>query len=881
MTNTYKVRDSVVLREEVDVVALRKIILNFDKFDIRIKNQRGEKLDKDATLTILKEYYFKKVKDDNVEYHYTGGYRGRLISKGPSLQGVSRKVRHTIAKERYIDIDVKNCHPVVLLKICDDYGIDASSVKYYVDNREECLAEIVKIFGWSRDEAKQRMLAIMNGEAPSKILNGHIIEERPEWLVNYIRDIPEIMGYISDKHPKLYELTKKKKEFNVEFSTANKVLLIWENKILNVMIDVFEANEVEVGALCFDGLLIYSDKELEYDGVLKGILRDAEKAVKKTLNISIQLEVKPMDQSLDLTGFEDGKLTHPLDVKMSELIISEWKKEGVDVKQAHVRKYLLEDISCEGNVVDFYVEYFMGRIWGDYVAEDRMECYILDEKTNVYQKNYKKPIASYVAELFEPYTVGMNKYYENKFKQLRGDDWDEGWIPSETENKLKVAQKKRNVFKKSSVVYAITDAILNDRRQRALYNFSRINKNPGIICFDCGSVVEVVKEDGVFREIKIRPARKEDVIVKTTGYSLAERNEDDVKFVERVLRSFMTSEALADSFLTVLSQCLWGVNELRKLVALMGVGKNGKSVTMEFITDALGDNYATQLSSDALSAKGSVGSATTELNLAVGKFVAFISEPEIANAEKVKKITSKHDKLQIRNLFEAAQNLSVNCNMFICTNNTLKFDKEDSALRDRLLYIPFKKRFVPEEDMSLVWGPHLKEADYLKMRKHNEVVLERVERYKKDGIILEKADHSLSEKLKCPRYWSAFIHLMIDVYRRNRGEFVSCSEISEFTLEKIAESNELQSYITERYEAVFSVKDGIGLMTLKEQINAEIMTKFTKEEVRSALVELGFNIEKGRGNVYTALVKYKSAPVNSGNDNPVAVDDVNAVRILM
>jgi hypothetical protein len=40
-------------------------------------------------------------------------------TKSLSLSTIRRAVRHTLCKDTYVDIDVENCHPVILNQICE------------------------------------------------------------------------------------------------------------------------------------------------------------------------------------------------------------------------------------------------------------------------------------------------------------------------------------------------------------------------------------------------------------------------------------------------------------------------------------------------------------------------------------------------------------------------------------------------------------------------------------------------------------------------------------------------------------------------------------------------------------------------------------------
>ena len=58
---------------------------------------------------------FGKIK---VHYKQNKSYGRFYAIKSLSLQNIPREIRHTIAKEYYVDIDIKNAHPEFLLKLC-------------------------------------------------------------------------------------------------------------------------------------------------------------------------------------------------------------------------------------------------------------------------------------------------------------------------------------------------------------------------------------------------------------------------------------------------------------------------------------------------------------------------------------------------------------------------------------------------------------------------------------------------------------------------------------------------------------------------------------------------------------------------------------------
>ena len=55
-----------------------------------------------------------------VVYKMTGCGFGRVYAtKSLSLGSIRKEVRHTLAKDIYVDIDIENCHPMILHQVCE------------------------------------------------------------------------------------------------------------------------------------------------------------------------------------------------------------------------------------------------------------------------------------------------------------------------------------------------------------------------------------------------------------------------------------------------------------------------------------------------------------------------------------------------------------------------------------------------------------------------------------------------------------------------------------------------------------------------------------------------------------------------------------------
>ena len=68
------------------------------------------------------EKYKKLVKNEEatVTYIQAKNKYGRVFPKNSlGLFSIRREIRHTLVRDNYVDIDVENCHPVLLSQICN------------------------------------------------------------------------------------------------------------------------------------------------------------------------------------------------------------------------------------------------------------------------------------------------------------------------------------------------------------------------------------------------------------------------------------------------------------------------------------------------------------------------------------------------------------------------------------------------------------------------------------------------------------------------------------------------------------------------------------------------------------------------------------------
>ena len=137
---------------------------------------------------------YEKMHGDTISVWYNASKHGwgRVSpSGGLSLGMVRCEPRHTVARDLYVDIDMKNCFPSILHQLCLRHKIECSKLSKYVEQREEWLEQLqhthynteeVSESGSvqscnkriSRDDAKKLMLEILHGKSYSTWKTGLI-----------------------------------------------------------------------------------------------------------------------------------------------------------------------------------------------------------------------------------------------------------------------------------------------------------------------------------------------------------------------------------------------------------------------------------------------------------------------------------------------------------------------------------------------------------------------------------------------------------------------------------------------------------------------------------------------------------------------------------
>jgi hypothetical protein len=232
-----------ILKEKYNRKALKYLLLNWDVYDSKcIEYDNGDEDSSYNPKQILDKYIDKAKGSDVVEVKYKKSTiskkYGRWFAEGSlSIQNMPRKVRHTICKGIWIDLDFKNCHPVILEQLCIYYGIDCPYLHKYNTDRDTMISEIMIAMNCTKDVAKRCIL---------KILNGSKLQVDVTWWANIKTEFMTIANYLASKkeYDVLYKIVKANKEKNTEASTMNSILCYFENVCLQTLYKYLQHKKV-------------------------------------------------------------------------------------------------------------------------------------------------------------------------------------------------------------------------------------------------------------------------------------------------------------------------------------------------------------------------------------------------------------------------------------------------------------------------------------------------------------------------------------------------------------------------------------------------------------------------------------------------------------
>jgi phage/plasmid-associated DNA primase len=287
-----------------------------------------------------KECYNKKQKKFIVSFHLPKHKWGRSIpAYHTSLSVYHRPTRHSLCDGIYIDIDMVNAQPTIIMEICNHHNIPMVSLKKYVDNPQHFRTAIMRHHKVSKDIAKNLPICLMFGGSYNGWLREHNIITND---TNLIQEIIDIENEIKSVIEIVYRENKDTIEKAVLKADPNKwkdinekkrgVMAMWSQSVERLLQEtsisyLVEHKQFKIEDIvpCQDGFMIL--KELWY----AEILTDIQMVLKTQFNISINYIQKPFDEALEIPIYDEEKSYEEWEdllsaKKLADRYIEEWNK---------------------------------------------------------------------------------------------------------------------------------------------------------------------------------------------------------------------------------------------------------------------------------------------------------------------------------------------------------------------------------------------------------------------------------------------------------------------------------------------------------------------------------------------------------------------------
>ena len=267
----------------------------FSSGNILMKDRKYNVMTLEQIRTALTKYRTNRRQGKKIMYKFAKNCsNGRLFSQTLSGQGMTRSIRHTLYRENYVDIDIVNCHPVLLSWFCHQKGYDCSSLDRYINERDSILEELTELWNMTKEDVKNIFLKTINGGKEYRI------PCQNDFFSKFENEIQNILQKVKSTAT---DEELESKTYNVEGSILNHRLCCIENYVLKIMVDFFKSKGFNNLILCFDGFLVLIAGAV--------FLPELQSHLNKLGIPNLKVIIKPMDDFIDLAPYSN-KLDFPL-----------------------------------------------------------------------------------------------------------------------------------------------------------------------------------------------------------------------------------------------------------------------------------------------------------------------------------------------------------------------------------------------------------------------------------------------------------------------------------------------------------------------------------------------------------------------------------------
>ena len=592
----------------------------------------------------IKSFCFTNLKNDGITkriYKYSSdtlSTKGGRLYCGKSVQGLPKFIRGYLMKHT-TDIDAENCQPTILKYLCYLHNINCPKLNFYIENRTNILQ--------NNNLTKIDFIKSMNNDKLNKRINDLFFKEFDEEL----KVIQEKICNINEYQEILNSVPKDKQKTNWRGSALNRILGMYENNILQEVINIIKNSNIEIAVLMFDGLMIYGDY---YNNQL-------------LLN----------------------KITRHVEEKFNGLNMIWTYKE-------HCNNFIISDI-IENNNQKLILPEFIEKI-----IENPYECVLANIMKELYGDKYyfiepnKKQWIEYKNNLWMESVFGMRPLIDTTFYQNIKTYLNK--INKRLEMTLKYEKEYDELFNKSKILQDIC------KRLQKTVDKNNIIKELQEKCFNPNFILDMNKEkyklplkNGKIINLKTLEIRNRNIKDKFNyecPINFINLDEKQKQFAEKYfLDLFCQNQNIVKCVIDILKSAISG-EKLRYIFFCTGSGRNGKSLLFKLLKIIFSKSIDIISELVIINSKNGKSQINTEMEkldkIRIG-YVTELKEEDKLNSDIIKRISGGDD-IDLRSLHQTNRTITPTSNLFVLTNELPKF-KVEQALIDRIVVIPFKNRF--------------------------------------------------------------------------------------------------------------------------------------------------------------------------------------------
>ena len=770
-----------------------------------------KKLDTDLNklLPMLYHHTEKYMSSElQVKYYYDKKKEiGRVYpSKSLSLCNLRRGLRHHLALDNYIDIDIVNCHFKIADEIFNKDEIKFPILHDYVINRNHYLKQLGDHFiceGYcdGLDYKKPKDYDSLKECFLRKLYYGTYESWRnelglppydpPEFIRKLEKEFEGIAELIKSNNPKWLDMVNAK-TFNVNGTIVSWFLQEHERRILEQLFEfLHKSKQIKHNncVLCFDGIMIRINDKNRDETYVKKLLKDATTYIAKETGINVEFKAK---------GFDVLEYTDKLN--------------SIEIEYADDPTILIDD-KDDNEASNIIYEQFVK----DKLIFCRDQYYL--KVDNVWTTN-EKVINGYLKDIILESGI--------KTTTAKGDIKCYAQHASNAKNILDIVKGKTAMNPKDDWYYKFHDT------------------TTGKICFEDGVLFletkqwrdwSEIEENTIFSTIKVNRQFK--------PYFQATMNADKTQFdLTEIMKTIETSlfdgvmGSQTKQMLHFLSRAVGGYYQDKDWGVWIGSRNCGKGCINTLLTSAFG-SYITSLPASTLMCQRMRSTDTKELSwlldlqyprLAIIQEVDRKEENIKINGTTIKSICSGGDPQKSRRNFGEIMEFVIESKLLILCNDFPRIEPADAL--ETCIQFNSGKQFKTQ---SFINEKRLEINEKVKGIEDEEIKTSLLKEL--DTYLL--ADDTIKDQCKRLDWSNAFVMLLMENFVNRKLEASHDNDLKE-------EINDTNDFLNNKYIFTNNAKETISNKRLKE-IHEVSSTGLSFQKYKNLLMARGCKEYKSGG----------------------------------